>query len=47
MDYDMHMSIKVTAAKQSRSMNDLMIEAVKTYLQQVNLKDSLTPNDEE
>ena len=39
MDDDMHLTIKVMAARQSRSMNDLMIEAVKMYLQQSNLKD--------
>ena len=40
MDNDMHMTIKVRAAQQARSMNDLMLEAVKLYLQQTNLKDS-------
>ena len=40
MDDDMHLTIKVMAAKQARSMNDLMVEAVKMYLQQPNLKDS-------
>ena len=35
----MHMTIKVRAAQQGRSMNDLMVEAVKLYLQQSNLKD--------
>jgi len=40
MDDDMHLTIKVMAAKQGRSMNDLMVEAVKLYLQQSNLKDS-------
>jgi hypothetical protein len=40
MDGDMHLTIKVMAAKQGRSMNDLMVEAVKLYLQQSNLKDS-------
>ena len=35
----MHLTIKVMAARQGRSMNDLMIEAVKMYLQQSNLKD--------
>ena len=40
MDDDMHLTIKVMAAKQGRSMNDLMVEAVKLYLQQRNLKDS-------
>jgi predicted HicB family RNase H-like nuclease len=39
MDDDMHLTIKVMAAQQGRSMNDLMIEAVKLYLQQRNLKD--------
>jgi predicted HicB family RNase H-like nuclease len=39
MDDDMHLTIKVMAARQGRSMNDLMIEAVKLYLQQSNLKD--------
>lgn len=39
MDDDMHLTIKVMAARQGRSMNDLMIEAVKMYLQQSNLKD--------
>ena len=36
----MHLTIKVMAARQGRSMNDLMLEAVKLYLQQSNLKDS-------
>lgn len=36
----MHIAVKVLAAKSQRSMNDLMIEAVKLYLQQPNLKDS-------
>ena len=36
----MHLTIKVMAAQQGRSMNDLMVEAVKLYLQQSNLKDS-------
>ena len=36
----MHMTIKVLAAKSQRSMNDLMTEAVKLYLQQRDLKDS-------
>ena len=40
MDDDMHLTIKVMAARQGRSMNDLMIEAVKLYLQQSNLNDS-------
>ena len=40
MDDDMHLTIKIMAAKQGRSMNDLMVEAVKLYLQQHNLKDS-------
>ena len=40
MDDDMHLTIKVMAAKQGRSMNELMVEAVKLYLQQSNLKDS-------
>ena len=40
MDDDMHIAVKVLAAKSQRSMNDLMIEAVKLYLQQPNLKDS-------
>jgi len=40
MDDDMHLIIKIMAAKQGRSMNDLMVEAVKLYLQQRNLKDS-------
>jgi len=40
MDDDMHLTIKIMAAKQGRSMNDLMVEAVKLYLQQRNLKDS-------
>ena len=40
MDDDMHLTIKVMAAQQGRSMNDLMVEAVKLYLQQSNLKDS-------
>ena len=40
MDDDMHLTIKVMAAQQGRSMNDLMIEAVKLYLQQSNLNDS-------
>lgn len=38
----MHLTIKVMAAQQGRSMNDLMVEAVKLYLQQSNLKDSST-----
>ena len=42
MDDDMHLTIKVMAAQQGRSMNDLMVEAVKLYLQQSNLKDSST-----
>ena len=40
MDDDMHLTIKVMAAQQGRSMNELMVEAVKLYLQQSNLKDS-------
>jgi predicted HicB family RNase H-like nuclease len=40
MEDDMHLTIKVMAAQQGRSMNDLMLEAVKLYLQQSNLKDS-------
>lgn len=36
----MHMAVKVLAAKSQRSMNDLMTEAVKLYLQQHDLKDS-------
>lgn len=36
----MHMEVKVLAAKSQRSMNDLMTEAVKLYLQQRDLKDS-------
>ena len=36
----MHVAVKVLAAKSQRSMNDLMTEAVKLYLQQSNLKDS-------
>ena len=36
----MHMDVKVLAAKSQRSMNDLMTEAVKLYLQQRDLKDS-------
>ena len=36
----MHVAVKVLAAKSQRSMNDLMIEAVKLYLQQSDLKDS-------
>ena len=39
MDDDMHVAVKVLAAKSQRSMNDLMTEAVKLYLQQSNLKD--------
>jgi plasmid stability protein len=42
MDDDMHVTIKVKAAQQGRSMNDLMLEAVKLYLQQRNLNDSST-----
>ena len=44
MDDEMHMTIKVRAAQQSRSMNDLMVEAVKLYLQQRVLKDSSMSN---
>jgi len=40
MDDDLHLTIKIMAAKQARSMNDLMVEAVKLYIQQRNLKDS-------
>ena len=40
MDDDMHLTIKIMAAKQGRSMNELMVEAVKLYIQQRNLKDS-------
>ena len=40
MDDDMHLSVKILAAQQGRSMNDLMLEAVKLYLQQSDLKNS-------
>ena len=40
MDDGMHLTIKVMAAQQGRSMNELMVEAVKLYLQQSNRKDS-------
>ena len=40
MDDEMHIAVKVLAAKSQRSMNDLMVEAVKLYLQQSNLKNS-------
>ena len=44
MDDDMHVAVKVLAAQQGRSMNDLMLEAVELYLQQQKAKDRLPEN---
>ncbi|AXF42070.1 hypothetical protein STIP37_9 [Synechococcus T7-like phage S-TIP37] len=44
MPTDLHMDVKVLAAKSDRTMNEIMVDAVKMYLQQGVVGDSKPQN---